>query len=303
MLVSIVIPTKDRTLLLREALESAVHQVLPSWLDTEIVVVDNSSDGSAADCCAPFRSRIRYIHEPRAGLSHARNRGVREARGDLIAFLDDDQRAEPNWLVEVCQTLRTTQADAAFGWVEPVFERQAELIDYARKFYRKHSISQVSGTNVSRLYYKLSTGNSCFVRARCFETDEPFSAKFNISGGEDVYFFKTLVAEGRRLAWSPNARVLEWIPASRSCFDYLLFRRFRGGQIRCRILWHRSIRDLIELILLMTAGLGQACIGMGRYLSAKVFSQRKNANEHLMMVAAGAGKLFWYLKTGQRTYT
>jgi glycosyltransferase involved in cell wall biosynthesis len=302
MLVSIVIPTKDRTLLLREALESVAHQAVPPWFDTEILVVDNSRDGSAAGCCATFGPRIRYIHEPRLGLSHARNRGISEAHGELVAFLDDDERAEPNWLVEICQTLRTTQADAAFGSVEPVFERQVELVNYARNIYRRR-ISQLSGTNISRLYYKLGTGNSCFVRSRCFEADEPFSTKFNISGGEDVYLLKNLVAKGRRLVWSPNARVLEWVPASRCCLDYLLLRRFRSGQIRCRILWRGSIRDLIRLILLMTAGLGQACIGMGRCLSAKVFSQRKNANEHLMTVAAGAGKLFWYLKTGQRTYT
>jgi hypothetical protein len=203
--------------------------------------------------------------------------------------------------VEICQILCATQADAAFGPVEPIFERQVELVN-SDNLYRR-CVSQASGTDISRLYYKLGTGNSCFVRARCFDTDEPFSAKFNISGGEDSYFLKGLVAKGRKLIWSPNARVLEWIPKSRCCFRYLLLRRFLSGQIRCRILWRGSIRDLIALILLMTAGLGQACIGMGLCLRAKMLSQQKNANEHLMMVAAGAGKLFWYLKTGHRTYT
>jgi succinoglycan biosynthesis protein ExoM len=299
--VSVVIPTMDRTLLLQEALNSVTLQILPPWLDMEILVIDNSQDGSASSCCTNFGAQVRYIHEPTPGVSRARNRGISEAQGDVIVFLDDDERAEPDWLAEICKILYTTQADAAFGSVEPEFERDSELIDYARNIYRRR-IYESAGTDVSNFYYLLGTGNSGFVKSKCFSENEPFSAKFNFSGGEDVYFLKTLVKRGQRLVWAPNARVSELVPASRCCFDYLLMKRFRSSQVRCRILWGSSIRDFIVLLMLMIAGLGQAFLGLARFLIAKLSSQPKKSNEHLITAAAGAGKFFWYLGTRQRAY-
>src|ERR1044072_4347919 len=159
--VSVVIPTMNRALLLQQALRSAIQQILPTWLEMEILVIDNSPDGSASNCCMSFGSKVRYIHEPKLGISHARNRGIMEAHGDFIAFLDDDERAEPDWLAALCETLHTTQADAVFGSVEPEFECESELVNYARNIYRRRIYKQAR-TDVSNLYYLLGTVNSCF---------------------------------------------------------------------------------------------------------------------------------------------
>ena len=291
----------NRALLLQQALRSVTHQILPTWLEMEILVIDNSHDGSASNSCMSFGSKVRYIHEPKLGISQARNRGIREAHGDFIAFLDDDERAQPNWLAELCETLHTTQADAVFGSVEPEFECESELINYARNVYRRRIYKQ-AGTDVSNVYYLLGTGNSCFVKNRCFLEGEPFAAKFNFSGGEDVYFLKNLVNRGQTLVWAPDALVSEWVPALRCRFDYLMLKRFRDGQLRCRILWGHSVKDIIGIILLMVAGFGQAFIGLARFLIAKSFSHKNRSNEHLMTIAAGAGKFLWYLSDTRRAY-
>lgn len=82
--VSVVIPAHNPGRFLRDAVESAVAQD-PAPL--EVIVVD---DGSTEPIDVPDHSLVRLIRQPKGGPSNARNRGIREARGDLIAFLDAD---------------------------------------------------------------------------------------------------------------------------------------------------------------------------------------------------------------------
>src|SRR3712207_291321 len=71
--------------------------------DVEVVVIDNDPDGSAGATCerakGATRWPIRYVHEPRRGISQVRNRAVEVTRAtaDFIAFIDDDEIAEPQW--------------------------------------------------------------------------------------------------------------------------------------------------------------------------------------------------------------
>jgi glycosyltransferase involved in cell wall biosynthesis len=99
-LFSVVICTYNRAELLRGALESLARQQLdPACF--EVLVVDNGSTDQTGAVAAEFcarQSNVRYIVEPRQGLSHARNRGFAEARGSYIAYSDDDNRLPPEWL-------------------------------------------------------------------------------------------------------------------------------------------------------------------------------------------------------------
>lgn len=95
--VSVVVPTYNRAPLLLRAIASVRSQ---TFGDFEILIVDDgSTDGTAQAVEALQDSRIRYLRQPRnAGVSAARNRGLREARGDLIAFLDSDDEWFPQKL-------------------------------------------------------------------------------------------------------------------------------------------------------------------------------------------------------------
>jgi len=96
---SAVICTCDRYELLAGAVESLLGQRIAGG-DIEIIVVDNSRNPLGA---AEFGRRytdtpdLRYLIEPRSGLSHARNRAAQAARGRVVAFIDDDARARPGW--------------------------------------------------------------------------------------------------------------------------------------------------------------------------------------------------------------
>lgn len=85
----------------------------------EIIVVDNSADGNAAGVCAA-RPFVRYVHEPRPGLSHARNAGVAAAATPLIAFTDDDVTPRANWTAEIVRAFAGSSAEAITGLVLPV---------------------------------------------------------------------------------------------------------------------------------------------------------------------------------------
>jgi glycosyltransferase involved in cell wall biosynthesis len=87
MQVSVVIPTFNRAQLLGRAIDSVLAQ---TFRDLEIIVVDDGSTDDTRDVVARYGDAVRYLHQPNAGVSAARNAGVRAARHELIAFLDSD---------------------------------------------------------------------------------------------------------------------------------------------------------------------------------------------------------------------
>src|ERR1700741_4506685 len=90
--VSVVIPTYNRALLIRQAIDSVLRQ---TFSDFEIIVAD---DGSTDDTEAVVRSygdRIRYLRVPHGGISHPRNAGMAAARGRYFTFLDSDDLLYP----------------------------------------------------------------------------------------------------------------------------------------------------------------------------------------------------------------
>src|ERR1035441_3219398 len=102
MKITVLLCTFNRCQSLSTALDSVIAQVLPESADWDVLVVDNNSSDQTRAVVEDFRrrypGRIRYLFEPRQGLSRARNAGIRAARGEIIAFIDDDVIAAPTWL-------------------------------------------------------------------------------------------------------------------------------------------------------------------------------------------------------------
>src|SRR4249920_852242 len=89
--VSVVVPTFNRSKLLRATLDSLLVQSAPG-IRYEVLVVDNNSTDDTAQTVAAYghSDQIRYFHEARKGPSYARNRGVQESSAPIVAFTDDD---------------------------------------------------------------------------------------------------------------------------------------------------------------------------------------------------------------------
>jgi glycosyltransferase involved in cell wall biosynthesis len=98
---SIVIPAYNYARFLPQAIDSALNQTLPT---AEVLVIDDGSTDETAQLVATRygrNPRVRYLYQPNAGLSAARNTGIRNARGEFVAFLDADDLLKPEFVQEV----------------------------------------------------------------------------------------------------------------------------------------------------------------------------------------------------------
>ncbi len=93
--VSVIIPTFNREKYITHAVESVLRQ---SFRDYEIIVIDDGSTDGTRPLLEPYLNHIRYIRQENAGVSAARNTGLKLARGEWIAFLDSDDEWLPSYL-------------------------------------------------------------------------------------------------------------------------------------------------------------------------------------------------------------
>lgn len=108
--ISAIICTHNNPILLKKAIKSLINQSLNKD-KYEILVINNKSEDRAdrtVQAYADRYSKVRYANEKKLGLSYARNKGVREARGDYIAFMDDDAEADIDWLSSIVRCFEQT---------------------------------------------------------------------------------------------------------------------------------------------------------------------------------------------------
>lgn len=94
-LISVIIPTYNRAAFIKDAIESVLNQTYKNY---EIIVVDDGSIDNTKEIVSSIAGSIRYIYKSNSGPSASRNRGIREARGEYIAFLDSDDLWDPEKL-------------------------------------------------------------------------------------------------------------------------------------------------------------------------------------------------------------
>lgn len=290
--VSIIVPTFRRQDSLRRTLASCLRQEGVDPAAVEVVVVDNCPQGSAADTVAAVADGaampIRYVHEQRPGVSHARNAGVHAARAGLIVFLDDDEEALDGWLAALLATQARFGADLVFGPVIAHFERPPPLdADFVGLFFSR---TDPGPTRLIDSYH--GSGNSLLVRARCIDGDEPFDPRMTRTGGEDTMLFEGLKRSGRTFAWCAEAPVLEHVDGSRVGLSYLARRSFRRGQSPSMACAMATPPDRVGVARWMAIGAGQLvvhgliAVALSPFRSRRALDQARRAIE-------GAGKLLW----------
>ena len=143
--VSVVVPTYNRSALLRNTVDSVLKQDTQTTF--EVIVIDNNSSDDTKDVVDSLiqkhPGKVHYVVERKQGNAHARNRGIEEARGAIIAFVDDDVTVDKNWLTSL-KTILDSRSDLSFvggkvlpqwngpppSWLTPDHWAPLALLDY-----------------------------------------------------------------------------------------------------------------------------------------------------------------------------
>lgn len=247
--ITVCICTFRRDALLRRLLTSLEEQVADGAFTFSVVVVDNDDAQSAraavADAVATSRREILYAHEPQKNIARARNRTLANARGDYVAFIDDDEFPSPRWLLQLLETCRTHAAAGVLAPVLPHFESTppAWLVRSGIANRPRHPTGTSIGLGDAR------TGNVLLERRLVAGVTEPFDVRF-ASGGEDVDFFRRMMEQGGRFVWCDEAVVYESVPQLRTTRTYYLRRGLLRGRNSLRQRSGRVRKILTTLVAL-----------------------------------------------------
>jgi glycosyltransferase involved in cell wall biosynthesis len=231
MKITVILCTYNRCGELTKALSSVTASTLPNSTEWEVLVVDNNSTDQTAHVVEEFSrrypGRVRYLFEPRPGKSNALNAGIQEARGDILAFMDDDVTVDSTWLKNLTANLYNGTWAGAGGrilpqwncppppWI-PLSERSglAPLAMFDLGPAPGPLAEAPVGTN-------MAFQKKVFEKYGVFRTDlgpRPGSEIRN----EDTEFGKRVLSSGERLRYEPSAVVHHPVSPNRIKKRYFL---------------------------------------------------------------------------------
>ena len=290
-LVSVIIPTQRRPQGLDTAVRSVIAQVGVNNL--ELVVVDNDQRPSAQAAVLALAKLavfpVRYVHEPAAGVANARNAAMGEAKGELIAFLDDDEEAPEGWLAALLAAQTRYQADVVFG---PVRGR-APAVTGPHRAYLEWFFSRLGPSEPGVIADYYGCGDSLIVRASLPDPAQPFSTLRNHTGGEDDLLFGQMKARGAKFAWEPAAWVWEDPLPQRLTLGYTIRRAFGYGQGPTEACAAQSPPDRVGIARWMLVGVVQAGL-YGLLAGARRLVGSPRYAFALDRAARGLGKVLWW---------
>jgi O-antigen biosynthesis protein len=272
--------------------------------DLELMVVDNAPATDAARAVVAARPRVRYAVEPRPGLDWARNKAIAEARGDVIAFTDDDVVVDRGWARALGRAFAESDSVMAVtGLVVPLeIETRPQLLferagGFGRGFVRTwYRLGDGRGPTFHFGPGRFGTGANMAFRRSVFglvgDFDPALGAGTATNGGDDLEMFFRVIQEGHTLVYEPSAIVRhrhrrDYEALGRQLRDHGLafyaylvrsmraYPELRGDLVRFGVwwFWRRDIRRLLISYLrpqrfprdLIVAELRGALVGITRY--------------------------------------
>jgi len=230
--ISIIICTYNRYLSLQDTLESLLKQECDGSFKYEVIVVDNNSKDKTREVVKTYaqesNGRLKYVFEPNQGLSYARNRGIREADGGIIAFSDDDVIVDKAWIKNIFRTFLNNNCDAIGGRILPLYISRPPdwitknmdllngplvLYDYGleKLLYDKSKMIPFFGANMA---FKKEVFNTCGL----FKTDLGVGQG---KIGEETEFFRRLEKVSNNLYYCGNALIWHKVDTKRMSLRYI----------------------------------------------------------------------------------
>ena len=289
--ISVVIPTQRRPGPLDLATGSILRQQGIDLDRIELVIADNDAKPSARVLAERLASQavfpVVYVHEPEPGVANVRNAALAAAKGELIAFLDDDEEAPPNWLAELLAVMARYEVDGVFG---PVRGRAPPQVkqhrDYLERFFSREGPAQSGPIDA---YY--GCGNSLVRRASLPDPRRPFDSVRNTTGGEDDLLFGGMKDQGATFAWAAGAWVWEDPAPDRLKLAYTLKRAYAYGQGPTATSAAGGRR--LEVAGWMAVGLAQTAV-FGLLATVKWLIRSPDRAYALDRMARGFGKFLWF---------
>ena len=220
--VTVAVCTRDGSARIAECLEALVGlQYTRELLD--VLVIDNApGDDRTRSLVETQYPSVRYVPEPRPGLNWARNRAIIEARGEIIAYTDDDVSVDPGWVDALARIFaEEPEVDAVTGLVIPdemdvepqrLFEAYG---GFGRGFERRYfRVNTQAGVLTSPMYGgsgQFGTGANMAFRRSVFDRVGTFDPALDVgtpaNGGGDLDLFFRVLKAGRTLVYEPAATV------------------------------------------------------------------------------------------------
>lgn len=259
MKVSVIICTHNRYESLLETLQSLISQDYPVS-DYEVIIVDNNSSDNTKDVVNEYVEKskkkqgksydynlnqtmqVRYVVEEKIGLSHARNRGITNAQGDIVAFIDDDAKADRFWLSKLLQVYDDEKDAGCVGgrviplwripkppWWHPDLDAVINSVDHGRYRIAMTHRPYPIGTNIS---FRMDTIKD----VGRFRIDIG-RAGSKLLAGEEMELCTRIAKAGYKIYYEPSAIVYHTIAPGRLTKSY----------IRKWAFWHGRSNALIDL--------------------------------------------------------
>jgi glucosyl-dolichyl phosphate glucuronosyltransferase len=221
--ISVIICAFNRAKLLQVSLNAFTKQTInPDRF--EIIIIDNNSTDNTELICKDFISAhskldVKYFLETRQGLPAARNRGIKESSGQLVAFIDDDAEVTENYLEEAIFFFENnTNISAMGGKIIPVYETGEEPEWLSKNLWRMFAITDYGDKTRKFPITKYPPGCSMVFRKEVFQTIGVFDTGLHMRC-DDKYIFLRLKEHKRKFLYYPKLVLKHYIDKSRVSFE------------------------------------------------------------------------------------
>lgn len=200
----------------------------------EIIVVDNKSTDETPTVVDRFRhelSTLRYVREEQQGLSYARNRGLREAKADWVAYLDDDARVLAGYLERLRGWVGSGVFDCVGGVYLPWY-RDGRKHWYLDEYGSNSDLSQAAGELSPGTF---ASGGICLFRRDPLLAVGGFPTSLGMTGnklgyGEETRVQVLLRERGFRIGFDPEWRIEHFTPVSKQSIRWILRSAYASGR-------------------------------------------------------------------------
>lgn len=288
--IDICLCTYKRPELLDELLDHLATLETGDLFTYSIIVVDNNSAQSAKNVVDSHRTKggitITYACEPIANVARARNLALKLSSGNYVAFIDDDERPEKDWLLRLFRALSTTGADAIMGPVYPFYTTDPPAWVRKGRFF----LRSFPPSGPLRRWQEGRTGNLLIKSSVIKEYNVSFNPEFS-RGGEDQDFTRQLMEKGYKIFWFNGAPLIEMIGPHRWNFKFMFRKALVRGAMSARYPLNKPVAFIRTIMALPVYSLALPFLLL---LGYDVFTS------YLIKIGDHAGRLLEWTKIARK---